>query len=594
MALTKIKNISIDPDFLITGNEINTVFTLTSKTVTVTTPTQNLEAANKQYVDTVVANTHGFKNIEVSGQGTVVADSDTDTVTFINGTGIIVTTNATDDSVTFTADATSNATGNKLVIRDGSGNFSANVITATSLTGKFTTPREIAISGDATGAENFDGSSDIDIALTLANTGVTADDYGSVSAIPVLTIDSKGRITNASTANVTITSGSVTDFQEAAEDYIGTMIETSTHSGISFSYNDANGTLAATVANQNKFDKIAVSGEDTVEADTPTDTVTFAGSTGLEITTNSTTDIITFTNTGVTSAAVSGTGLSINQATGSITISSDATALNTNSTIVARDASGNFAASVITADLVGDVTGDVTGNITSTGSSSFSNIDVNGGTIDDTIIGGTIPQAITGTTITANTQFSGDLVGNVTGDITSAGGSTFATVDINGGNIDGTVIGGSTPAAADFTNVVVTGSLEVDGGVLYVDPATNFVGINDLTPAAELDVNGDAIVTGSLTVNTNVTVDGNLTVLGTTTTVESTVTTIVDPVITVGQGTYGSNDGKARGIEFKYYDSQNRIGFFGYDTTDGVFKLLKSASNNSEVFTGTKATLEAT
>ena len=37
-------------------------------------------------------------------------------------------------------------------------------------------------------------------AVTLANTGVTAQTYGSATAIPVLTIDSKGRITAASTA----------------------------------------------------------------------------------------------------------------------------------------------------------------------------------------------------------------------------------------------------------------------------------------------------------------------------------------------------------------------------------------------------------
>lgn len=38
--------------------------------------------------------------------------------------------------------------------------------------------------------------------VTLANTGVTAQTYGSATAIPVLTIDSKGRITNASTASL--------------------------------------------------------------------------------------------------------------------------------------------------------------------------------------------------------------------------------------------------------------------------------------------------------------------------------------------------------------------------------------------------------
>jgi hypothetical protein len=55
------------------------------------------------------------------------------------------------------------------------------------------------------------------------------------------------------------------------------------------------------------------------------------------------------TNTGdITNVAVSGTGLSGGGASGSVTITSNATSANTASTIVARDGSGNFSAGVIT------------------------------------------------------------------------------------------------------------------------------------------------------------------------------------------------------------------------------------------------------
>ena len=54
-----------------------------------------------------------------------------------------------------------------------------------------------SISGDATLANTG--------ALTLANSGVTAASYGSSSAIPVITIDAKGRITSASTASTSST-----------------------------------------------------------------------------------------------------------------------------------------------------------------------------------------------------------------------------------------------------------------------------------------------------------------------------------------------------------------------------------------------------
>jgi len=60
--------------------------------------------------------------------------------------------------------------------------------------------QSITISGDAT------GSGTTAIALTLANSGVTSGSYGSASAIPVITVDSKGRVTAVSTSAVSIVS----------------------------------------------------------------------------------------------------------------------------------------------------------------------------------------------------------------------------------------------------------------------------------------------------------------------------------------------------------------------------------------------------
>ena len=45
-----------------------------------------------------------FKNIAVSGQSTVSADSSTDTLTFVAGSGMAITTDDSADSITFTAD----------------------------------------------------------------------------------------------------------------------------------------------------------------------------------------------------------------------------------------------------------------------------------------------------------------------------------------------------------------------------------------------------------------------------------------------------------------------------------------------------------
>ena len=59
--------------------------------------------------------------------------------------------------------------------------------------------RTIQIGGDTTtDATAFNGTTNITLSSTLSNTGVVADEYGSETTVPVITVDSKGRITAAS------------------------------------------------------------------------------------------------------------------------------------------------------------------------------------------------------------------------------------------------------------------------------------------------------------------------------------------------------------------------------------------------------------
>jgi hypothetical protein len=62
------------------------------------------------------------------------------------------------------------------------------------------------------------------------------------------------------------------------------------------------------------------------------------------------------------------------------------------------------------------------------------------------------------------------------------------TVDINGGTIDGTTIGGTTAAPGSFTTVSASGNLIVDTNTLFVDATNNRAGIGTTTPEAELHV----------------------------------------------------------------------------------------------------------
>ena len=104
-----------------------------------------------------------------------------------------------------------------------------------------------------------------------------------------------------------------------------------------------------------------------------------------------------------------------------------------------------------------------------------------------------------------------------------------------------------------------------------------------------VDVGGDATRINTLTVT------GNLVVNGTTTTVNSTVTTLDDPIITLGGDTApASNDGKDRGVEFRYYDGPLlKVGFFGFDRSAQPIRILTDATNTSEVHAGTDGALRA-
>ena len=169
--------------------------------------------------------------------------------------------------------ASSSAGNNTLVKRDGSGNFSAGIVTAdlygnANTATKLATTRYINLSGDAVGSATFDGTGNADISVTVSGitdvqlgsdttgdyvanvlagtgivvsnqggetasptvaldtSGVTANTYGGASQVPVLTVDAYGRITAA--ANVSV--AGVTNFAAS-----GNTFTISTADGGSFS-----------------------------------------------------------------------------------------------------------------------------------------------------------------------------------------------------------------------------------------------------------------------------------------------------------------------------------------------------------------------
>ena len=132
--------------------------------------------------------------------------------------------------------ATVTATGNISTTGWFVGNIAGAAATAQALSSNVT----INISSDATGTATFKNAGDqANIALTLANTAVTPGSYGSATAIPTFTVDSKGRLTAAGTANIATTLNIVGTTGNTS---VNLLADTLTFAG-------AAGQLTATVAN---------------------------------------------------------------------------------------------------------------------------------------------------------------------------------------------------------------------------------------------------------------------------------------------------------------------------------------------------------
>lgn len=128
------------------------------------------------------------------------------------------------------------------------------------------------------------------------------------------------------------------------------------------------------------------------------------------------------------------------------------------------------------------------------------NFDINGGTVDGAVIGGSSAAAGTFTNLTGTgtINFAGATVSN---------GGSVTTVDINGGTIDGAVIGGASAAA--ITGTTITATTLTDG--------TASISSGDITGVTSLavdnvSVNGNDISTTNSNGNLTLSPNGNGTV----------------------------------------------------------------------------------
>lgn len=287
----------------------------------------------------------------------------------------------------------------------------------------------------------------------------------------------------------------------------------------------------------------------------------------------------------------------------------DAATANTASKLVLRDASGNFSAGTITAALSGNASTATTlqtartingvsfngsANITVTASTTnaltigtgLSGTSFNGGSavtiaIDSTVATLTGAQTLTNKTLTSPTLTTPVLGTPSSGTLTNCTGLPVSTGISGLGTGIATFL--ATPSSANLAAALTD---ETGSGSVVFSASPTFTGT----------VNAAAITTsGAVSVGGNLSVTGNLTINGTTTTVNSTTVTIDDPILTLGGDTAPTvDDNKDRGIEFRWHNgTAAKIGFFGFDDSTGKLTFIPDATNTSEVFSGTKGTLDA-
>ena len=176
---------TLSGDLNLGGNDIDDVGTITGSLNGNATTATTLQTART--IGGVSFN--GSSNINLPGVNTVGNQNTT-------GSAATLTTARTIGGVSFNGSSNINLPG---VNTTGNQDTTGNAATATILA----TGRNFSASGDATAsAVSFNGSSNVNLALTLANSGVTAGSYGSGTSVPVITVDSKGRLTSVTTSAI--------------------------------------------------------------------------------------------------------------------------------------------------------------------------------------------------------------------------------------------------------------------------------------------------------------------------------------------------------------------------------------------------------
>jgi hypothetical protein len=421
-----------------------------------------------------------FQTFAVSGQSNVVADANSDTLTFVEGSNVTLTTDAAGDSITIAANQPTPQNLFEQVTGD-TGSYTATLATdvlaieggtsiSTSMSGNTLT---VEYTGGQAGAQNDFGA----FAVT-GQTTVTADQLsdtltlvaGTGIAITTDAPNDSVTISNSATSPslwATITGDTGSAVANIPSDNLtiagGTNIST-TVVGDTLTV-DFTGT-----GSQNVFQSIVVNGQNTITADSTADTLTIVAGTGVTLTTDSATDQLTITNSvpnivqdAFTNIVVSGQSNVVADSNADSVGFAAGTGMQITTDAGLDAVTWTNTAPNVDQNIWATVTGDTGTTTANTTSDSLS------------IAGGTgISTAVAGDVLTI-TNSSPNVTQNLWSTVDADTGSTAAntatdTLTISGGTGVGTTITGDVLSITNtspnvvqnvFTNVAVSGQSDV-------------------------------------------------------------------------------------------------------------------------------------
>lgn len=523
----------------------------------------------KEYVDNVA----GANTIDIVGDtGTDIvniADSD---LSFVGADGIetTVTNNQVSIGVAASGIPNSSLTNSAVTISDGTTTDDVYLGETLTFTG-------------GTGIETTVSANDVEI--DLADTTVTAGSYGSAAAIPTFTVDAQGRLTAASTVNIstdlsiagdtgsdtvnlldsdlTFTGG--TGITTTVTDNVVTVAgddATTTTKGIaSFSSNDFSVTSGAVTIKTSGVSNDQLAGSIT-NAKLVNSSTTFTGDDA------NTTDV----DLGGTIDITGGTGIATSVTAGQITVTG--TDASTSSKGIARFEAANFdvGSGVVSIKAGGIRDSEIAGTLDFTGKSvTFANGEISNAELANssvTINGTAIALGGSGTLVTDDiaegsnnlyyTTARADSDARYSLTVTDAGGDGSVSYDASTGEI--TYTGPSaTEVRAHFTGGT---GVSITSGEVAIGQA---VGIADSVQFSGLSVSGNAVINGNLQVN------------GSQTTITSTTLAIEDNMFYLNQLESSGSPTIAVDVGFAANvndtGSYEHVGFFR-DATDQTWKLF--------------------